>query len=74
MENMEGMVQLKNLAESSGALDNPLFQDAVSDLVACIYFFGIRQSGDLNFRIADIYKHADMLRLAQDLSLIIDDI
>lgn len=37
-------------------------------------FFGIRQSGDLNFRIADIYKHADMLRLAQDLSLIIDDI
>ena len=37
-------------------------------------FFGISQSGDINFRIADIYKHADMLRLAQDLSLIIDDI
>lgn len=26
VENMEGMVQLKNLAESSGALDNPLFR------------------------------------------------
>lgn len=37
VENMEGMVQLKNLAESSGALDNPLFQDAIytSDTVVC---------------------------------------
>ena len=32
-------------------------------------FFGIRQSGDMDFQIADIYKHADMLRLAQDISL-----
>ena len=32
-------------------------------------FFGIRQSGDMNFRIADIYNHSDMLRLAQDVSL-----
>ncbi|SEP90101.1 ATP-dependent DNA helicase RecG [Lachnospiraceae bacterium NE2001] len=37
-------------------------------------FFGIRQSGDMNFKVADIYKHADMLRLAQDLSLTIDNI
>ena len=32
-------------------------------------FFGIRQSGDMDFQIADIYKHSDMLRLAQDISL-----
>ena len=32
-------------------------------------FFGIRQSGELNFKVADIYNHADMLRLAQELSL-----
>ena len=32
-------------------------------------FFGIRQSGDMNFHIADIYNHSDMLRLAQDVSL-----
>ena len=32
-------------------------------------FFGIRQSGDMDFRVADIYNHADMLRLAQDVSL-----
>ncbi len=32
-------------------------------------FFGIRQSGDMDFSVADIYKHADMLRLAQDISL-----
>lgn len=30
-------------------------------------FFGIRQSGDMLFSIADIYKHADMLRLACDI-------
>ncbi len=30
-------------------------------------FFGIRQSGDMQFNIADIYNHADMLRLAQDI-------
>ena len=30
-------------------------------------FWGIRQSGDVLFRIADIYNHADMLRLAQDI-------
>ena len=36
-------------------------------------FFGIRQSGDMDFQIADIYKHADMLKLAQDVSLEIGD-
>lgn len=30
-------------------------------------FFGIRQSGDVQFNIADIYNHADMLRLAQEI-------
>ena len=30
-------------------------------------FFGIRQSGDALFELADIYNHADMLQLAQDL-------
>ena len=29
-------------------------------------FFGIRQSGDLLFKVADIYKHHEMLMLAQD--------
>ncbi len=29
-------------------------------------FFGVRQSGDIMFRLADIYQHADMLRMAQD--------
>ncbi len=29
-------------------------------------FFGIRQSGDALFELADIYNHADMLQLAQD--------
>ena len=29
-------------------------------------FFGIRQSGDMIFRVADIYNHADILRKAQD--------
>ena len=29
-------------------------------------FFGIRQSGDVLFSLADIYNHADMLKLAQD--------
>lgn len=32
-------------------------------------FFGIRQSGEMNFKLADIYNHADMLRLAQDISI-----
>ena len=32
-------------------------------------FFGIRQSGDMDFKVADIYNHADMLKLAQDISL-----
>ena len=32
-------------------------------------FFGIRQSGEMDFKVADIYNHADMLRLAQDISL-----
>ena len=32
-------------------------------------FFGIRQSGDMDFKLADIYNHADMLRLAQDISI-----
>ena len=32
-------------------------------------FFGVRQSGELNFHIADIYNHADMLKLAQEVSL-----
>ena len=30
-------------------------------------FFGIRQSGDVIFVLADIYNHSDMLRLAQDI-------
>ena len=30
-------------------------------------FFGIRQSGDMQFNIADIYNHADMLKLAQEM-------
>ncbi|MCR5147627.1 MAG: ATP-dependent DNA helicase RecG [Eubacterium sp.] len=29
-------------------------------------FFGIRQSGDVIFRVADIYNHHDMLKAAQD--------
>ena len=29
-------------------------------------FFGIRQSGDMQFNIADIYNHSDMLKMAQD--------
>ncbi len=29
-------------------------------------FFGIRQSGEMLFNLADIYNHADMLKLAQD--------
>ncbi|MCM1273005.1 MAG: ATP-dependent DNA helicase RecG [Clostridium sp.] len=29
-------------------------------------FFGIRQSGEALFTLADIYNHADMLKLAQD--------
>ena len=29
-------------------------------------FFGIRQSGEVLFKIADIYNHVDMLMLAQD--------
>ena len=29
-------------------------------------FFGIRQSGDVLFSLADIYNHADMLKLAQE--------
>ena len=32
-------------------------------------FFGIRQSGDMPFMIADIYNHADMLKAAQELVL-----
>lgn len=30
-------------------------------------FFGIRQSGEALFQLADIYNHADMLQLAQDI-------
>ena len=29
-------------------------------------FFGVRQSGDIMFRLADIYQHADALKCAQD--------
>ncbi len=29
-------------------------------------FFGVRQSGEMEFEIADIYNHADMLKLAQE--------
>ena len=29
-------------------------------------FFGVRQSGDIMFRLADIYQHADVLRMAQE--------
>ena len=31
-----------------------------------IFLFGIRQSGELMFKVGDIYNHADMLRAAQD--------
>ncbi len=34
--------------------------------------FGIRQSGDMDFRVADIYNDADMLKLAADYSGRID--
>ena len=30
-------------------------------------FFGIRQSGDVMFKIGDIYNHADMLKVAQEI-------
>lgn len=30
-------------------------------------FFGIRQSGEVLFQLADIYNHADMLKLAQEM-------
>lgn len=30
-------------------------------------FFGIRQSGEALFTLADIYNHADMLKMAQDI-------
>ena len=29
-------------------------------------FFGVRQSGEIMFRVADIYDHADMLKAAQE--------
>ena len=29
-------------------------------------FFGVRQSGDIMFQLADIYQHADVLRMAQE--------
>ena len=29
-------------------------------------FFGIRQSGDVMFKVGDIYNHADMLKAAQE--------
>lgn len=32
-------------------------------------FFGIRQSGEMMFSLADIYNHADMLKLAQETAL-----
>jgi ATP-dependent DNA helicase RecG len=32
-------------------------------------FFGIRQSGNLAFRVADIYGHADILRKAQEAAI-----
>ena len=30
-------------------------------------FFGVRQSGEIEFEIADLYNHSDMLKLAQDI-------
>jgi len=36
--------------------------------------FGVRQSGDLNFRFADIYAYSDMLHAAQEVSLRLDNI
>lgn len=35
-------------------------------------FFGIRQSGEALFALADIYNHADMLKLAQDILITYD--
>lgn len=32
-------------------------------------FFGVRQSGDIMFKMADIYNHAEMLKMAQDIAL-----
>ena len=30
-------------------------------------FFGIRQSGEMLFMLADIYNHSDMLKIAQEI-------
>ena len=35
-------------------------------------FFGIRQSGEMNFRVADIYNDADMLKKASEYVKVID--
>ena len=36
----------------------------LGDYVACIVEGGVRQSGDLVFRVGDIYHDADLLQLA----------
>lgn len=37
-------------------------------------FFGIRQSGDIMFHLADIYNHSDMLKIAQEVAVNYGDI
>lgn len=63
-ENEDSMKRLRVLEES-----NDGFYIAAEDLKlrGPGDFFGIRQSGDMIFEIADIYKHVDMLKLAQDI-------
>ena len=49
---------LKNSNDGFKIADEDLSLRGPGDL------FGIRQSGDMDFRVADIYNDADMLRLA----------
>ncbi len=62
----ESMERLKVLEES-----NDGFHIASEDLRlrGPGEFFGIRQSGDLAFRVADIYSHADILKNAQEAAI-----
>ena len=61
-ESEESMERLRVLENS-----NDGFFIASEDLKLRGDFFGIRQSGDALFELADIYNHADMLQLAQDM-------
>ncbi|MGN0367481.1 MAG: ATP-dependent DNA helicase RecG [Wujia sp.] len=63
-ENTESMERLRVLENS-----NDGFYIAAQDLKlrGPGDFFGIRQSGEAMFQMADIYNHADMLRMAQEM-------